>query len=93
MAAAIRRGDTDIRFNVNSDGTVDHYDRVFLIRDILHTQEGDAKLDGMFGSNYFEILANNFGAVDAAYAEGELDSDGIVGFSDLVILSNNFGAT
>ena len=93
VAAAIRRGDMDIRFDVNSDEIVDHHDRAFLIRDILHTQEGDANLDGKIDFNDFQTLSSNFGAVDVAYAEGDFDGDGIVGFSDFVILSNNFWAS
>jgi len=86
---AIRRGDMDLRFDVNSDEIVDHHDRAFLIWDILPTQEGDANLDGEIDFNDFQTLSNNVGAVDAAYTEGDFTGDGIVGFSDFVILSNN----
>jgi hypothetical protein len=52
---------------------------------------GDANNDGEVGFEDFLILAQNFGKVDAVFADGDFNLDGVVGFADFLLLANNFG--
>ena len=52
---------------------------------------GDADEDGTVAFSDFLVLAANFGAVDAAWADGDFDGDGMVNFADFLTLSSNFG--
>ena len=47
--------------------------------------------DGFVGFRDFSVLARNFGAVDATFAQGDFDGDGRVGWSDFLVLARNFG--
>ena len=57
----------------------------------LGTLPGDADGDGEVAFLDFLMLANNFGATDATYADGDFNCDGSVTFLDFLILANNFG--
>ena len=51
---------------------------------------GDANSDGAVNFNDFLIVARNFGATDAAFADGDFDGDGEVGFLDFLVLARHF---
>ena len=50
----------------------------------------DANADGAVNFQDFLVMARNFGATDAAFADGDFDGDGEVGFSDFLILVRHF---
>jgi hypothetical protein len=52
---------------------------------------GDANLDGVVGSDDFNLLAFNFGDSDMTWADGDFNGDGIVGSDDFNLLAFNFG--
>ncbi|MCA9212271.1 MAG: hypothetical protein KDB27_04335, partial [Planctomycetales bacterium] len=53
IAAAISGGNSDAKFDLNNDGSVDDADRVSLIKDLKNTWIGDSNLDGEFNSSDF----------------------------------------
>ena len=89
LAGAIRRQETDSRFDLNLDGFVDSADRDHLIREILRTNLGDANLNGGFDdqdlvlvlqvNEYEDGVVNNSG-----WAAGDWNGDGAFDSEDLV---------
>jgi len=59
--------------------------------DSSEQKPGDITGDGSVNFSDFLILSQNFGKVDAAFADGDLDRDGTVGFADFLLVSQNFG--
>ena len=52
---------------------------------------GDANADHKVDFADLVILARNYGASNATWAQGDFDADGKVDFGDLVILARNYG--
>ncbi|MCA9216911.1 MAG: hypothetical protein KDB27_27770 [Planctomycetales bacterium] len=50
LSAEIRRGSTDLLYDLNVDGVVDFDDHGFWVRTLKYTFVGDANLDGLFGT-------------------------------------------
>ena len=99
MAHEIRRGSTSGLFDVNSDGTVNYDDILFVVYDLMDTSIGDANLDGAFDSqDLIEIFqAGTFEdplSEVVGWAQGDWNFDGRFTSSDLVVAfqSNDFKA-
>lgn len=91
MYAAIASNETDSRFDLNQDSTVDQADVELLVTRDLATNFGDLNLDGRVSFADFLTLSQNFGKQDANYSDGDVDGNGEVGFSDFLLLSESFG--
>lgn len=52
---------------------------------------GDADGSGTVDFADFLALSQNYGKVDAAFADGDFNGDGIVNFTDFLLLSQNYG--
>ena len=89
LAAAIRHGKTEPRFDVNSDGWVNEPDRVYYIEEVKNTFIGDSNLNGQFNTSdfvlafqrgeYEDVLVENSG-----WADGDWNGDGEFGTADFV---------
>ena len=90
-----RRGETGSTLwfdDLNADGKVDQGDVDSLVRNVLHSQYGDADLDGGVSINDFNVLAANFGkSTGQGWATGDFDGDGGVSVNDFNIFANYFG--
>ena len=91
LAAAVRIGDGNTRFDVNEDDAVNDDDVDFLIDNILSAVRGDTDLSGTVDFSDFLALSANFGAENVGWAEGDTNGDGTVSFDDFLTLSANFG--
>lgn len=88
LCAGIRA--RDLRYDLNSDGTLGQPDLRFMIKDILNTSFGDANLDKLFNSSdlirvfvaaeYEDSIPGN-----STWAEGDWNCDGDFNTSDLVV--------
>ncbi len=89
LAAAIRDGNRDPRFDLNRDGTVDWKDQEYWVHDIKKTYFGDANLDGEFNSRDF-VLVFSAGEYEdrvpgnSTWEEGDWNGDGEFSSSDFV---------
>lgn len=92
LAAALRAGETDAKFDLNADSLVNDADLVHMIENIFKTAPGDADLDQDVDFADFLVLSSNFGKADVGWASGDFDGDGKVGFTDFLLLSANYGA-
>ena len=87
LSAAIRAGETDGRFDINSDGAVNNADFVAFIEDTQGTWIGDSNLDGEFNSSDFVAV---FGGGeyetgnDAGWALGDWNGDNKFDSGDFV---------
>lgn len=97
LAAAVRNGTSDSKFNVDGVGSdvpdasdFDHYitDSAFLA-----TGFGDHDLNKNVNFNDFVRLSNNFGNTGTGWNQGNGNTDNATNFNDFVRLSNNFGKT
>ena len=96
MAAAVRDGTVDSKFNVDGLGNPnipndDDYE--FLVTDstMFSTGFGDADLNKIVNFNDFVSLSNSFGTTGTGWATGNFNTDTTTNFKDFVRLSNNFG--
>ena len=83
-------GDGDLRGDLNSDGTPNQEDYLFLIRDLMGTDLGDANLDGVFDSTDFIVIfqAGEYEdgvAGNSGWAEGDWNCDGEFNSTDLIV--------
>ena len=91
LSAAIRTHDPRwALFDLNRDGPIDEQDLMFLVRNILSTQPGDANLDGRFDSSDLVLIFQAGEYEDATFdnstwAEGDWDGDGDFTSSDIVL--------
>lgn len=90
MAHEIRMGSTLDTFDINTDGTVNYDDILFVVYDLLDSSIGDANLDGTFDSqDLIEIFqAGTFEdplSEAVGWAQGDWNFDGVFTSSDLVI--------
>jgi hypothetical protein len=89
LSAEIRRGGTNVSFDLNSDSRVDTADRTVWVHDLRKTYFGDANLDGQFNSTdmiavfqagqYEDMVSGNSG-----WSTGDWDGDGDFKTGDLV---------
>lgn len=90
IAAAIRAGSADGKYDLNNDGSVDDADRTALIKEpapFFHSWIGDSDLNGEFNSGDFVKV---FGAAkyetgqSAGWGDGDWNGDGEFNSSDFV---------
>lgn len=96
LAASIRSGESDSKFDVDKDGFVSLSDLVFWVSSVRRTWVGDASLDGLFDSSdlvqvfqageYEDSLDKN-----SSWSTGDWDADGEFSTSDLVIAFQDGG--
>ncbi len=94
LAMAIRDGDTNGKYDLNGDGSVNSTDHSYLVRDIKSTWIGDADLNGEFNSADLVVLlaAGAYEAnIEAGWAAGDFDGNGLVNASDLVAALSDGG--
>ena len=94
LAAAIRNGTSDAKFNVNAIGgdVPDQADFDFYLTDasMLSTGFADGNLDRVVNFDDFVLLTNNFNMSPTGWAQGNYNTDDNTNFNDFVILTNNF---
>lgn len=96
LAAAVRNGTSDAKFNVDGLGDPnipDDADFSFYITNnsMIGTGFGDADLNMTVNFNDFVSLSNDFNVSGAGWARGNFNTDENTNFNDFVALSNNFG--
>jgi hypothetical protein len=87
LAAAVRSGRNQPRYDLNGDGQVTRADQDQMIHTILNTYYGDANLDREFASSdLVNVLASGSyeADVDAGWSTGDFNGDGRGASSDLV---------
>ena len=94
LAAAVRNGTSDAKFNVDGIGgdIPDDGDFDFYITDdsMLSTGFGDHDLNMNVNFNDFVKISNNFNMM-GGWDQGNGNTDDITNFNDFVRMSNNFG--
>jgi hypothetical protein len=88
LAAAIRGGSLELRFDVNRDGSVDFRDHEAWVSQLKHTYFGDSNLDGEFGSgDLVEIFtAGKYETgQEAGWGDGDWDGSGVFDSRDLIV--------
>ncbi|MFC1759733.1 hypothetical protein ACFL2H_13365, partial [Planctomycetota bacterium] len=90
LAHELRNGSSSQIFDINSDGSVNHDDILFVVYDLLDSSIGDANLDGTFDSQDL-ILIFQAGQFEGSRSEvvgwgqGDWNFDGLFTTSDLVV--------
>ena len=102
LSAAIHRGSTDQRFDMDEDGVVDLNDIIDSNSGWLQVAgtrnpdktagraylPGDANLDGRVDGRDFVIWNDNKGAQTSRWTRGDFNADGIVDVEDFTIWSS-----
>ena len=86
----------DLRFDLTGDGSLDHVDVAFLVRNILGTTFGDTNLDGIFNSRDLDSVFQTGQYLDAVagnstWSTGDWNCDGEFDTNDLVLALQNGG--
>ncbi|MCA9200481.1 MAG: hypothetical protein KDA87_23240, partial [Planctomycetales bacterium] len=86
LLQAIAGQHDDARFDLNGDGLLDSQDQTVILRD-LHTERGDANLDGVFDTSDL-VLVFSAGLYEtgrtAQWQQGDWNGDGFFGTADLI---------
>lgn len=90
LTDAIHNGASDIRYDLNENGAVDTFDRIYWIQTLKVTDFGDANLDGQFDStDLIEVFqAGEFAdsiAGNSTWSEGDFGGDFEFDTDDLVL--------
>lgn len=78
------------RFDLDQNGLIDYEDVRSFVNGSLHTEFGDANLDGRIDLSDFGTLKQNFGQ-DAGWAGADFNGVGGVDLIDFGLLKQNFG--
>jgi hypothetical protein len=81
---------TGAAFDLTGDGLVNQADVDYMVKTILHTNYGDANLDGFVDFLDFQTLLNNWQGQGRGWAGGDFNGDGIVDFLDFQTLLDNW---
>lgn len=92
LAAAIRDGSNDKRFDMNEDELVNESDMNYIVETVFKTKTGDSDLDGDVDFADFLVLSGNFGKADMVWAQGNFDLTPEITIDDFLALSLNFDA-
>ena len=90
LSAEIRTANPDLRFDLSADGRVDNEDLTVMIEDVLHTNFGDANLDGYFDSQDMIIVFQRGEYEDkitgnSTWGEGDWNADGDFNSDDMIV--------
>ena len=90
ICQAVRAGDVDPVFDLDSNGLVDHADQMYLVQSVLRTSPGDANLDGFFDSRDIVavFIAGEYSdGVDgnSGWSDGDWNCDGDFTSEDIVL--------
>ena len=77
-------------FDLSGDNNLTQADVDSIVKKVLHTQYGDANLNGQVGPEDFNLLASNFG-LPGGWAKGNFNGDAVIGPEDFNLLASNFG--
>ncbi len=58
---------------------------------VLHSEYGDANLDGRVNTSDFNMLAGHFGSGGQGFATGDFNGNGIVDSTDFNTFAQNYG--
>ena len=87
LSVAITNNDTDGKFDLNGDGSVNAADRTEWVEVLTNTYFGDSNFDGQFNSSDFVTVfgAAKYESGEAAnWSEGDWNGDGLFNSSDFV---------
>jgi hypothetical protein len=70
------------QYDLTNDSIVTQADVDELVRNILHTNYGDANLDRKIGFGDFQFLLDHWQAIGQGWATGDFTGDGKVNFTD-----------
>jgi hypothetical protein len=87
LSAQVVAGSTDMKYDVNSNASVEVGDITFWVKDLFNTWIGDANLDGQFNSgDLVAVLATGTYEADiaAVWSSGDFNGDGRFNSGDLV---------
>ncbi|MCA9216805.1 MAG: hypothetical protein KDB27_27235 [Planctomycetales bacterium] len=95
LAAAIRRANHRLQYDLDNDGLVNGSDMDVMIHSSLQTYYGDANLDGEFNSQDFVVVfaAGKYEnpTASARWDTGDWNSDGVFSTTDLVLAFQDGG--
>ncbi|MCA9215777.1 MAG: PEP-CTERM sorting domain-containing protein [Planctomycetales bacterium] len=96
VAAAVRAGDTDAKYDLDGSGTVDSADHTHLVTVLKNTYIGDSNLDGEFNSSDFVAVftvGEYEDGVDgnSTWADGDWNGDGDFTSGDFVAAFTDAG--
>ena len=86
LFAAIATGQTDVRFDLDENNSVESADADFLIESILKTTRGDTDLDGDVDTIDITNMIIHFSSANVtgrSWAQGDTNGDGDVDTADL----------
>jgi hypothetical protein len=83
-------GIADSTYDLNNDGAVNQADVDSIVKTLLHTNYGDANLDGYVDGLDFQVLLNHWQET-GGWADGNFDGSGLVDGIDFQKLLSNWG--
>jgi hypothetical protein len=83
-------GDNTGQYDLNGDGVANQADVDYLVKNVLHTNYGDANLDRKIDFADFQVLLDHWQNSGAGWAKGDFTGDGKVDFSDFQKLLDNW---
>jgi hypothetical protein len=89
LTLAIRQGDSDPRYDLNLDGTLNREDLDSMIHDILGTRYGDANLDGSANEADLAVLQSHLFGLAGGWANGDFNGDAVIDGSDFGLWNAN----
>ena len=90
LSLAIRSGNNNLFYDLNSDSVVNSQDHAIWVDQLRNVFRGDTNLDGDVDFADFLTLSNAFGRA-GGWADGDFSGDGQVLFEDFLVMSANFG--
>jgi hypothetical protein len=102
LAAAIRDGSTDLLYDINDDGIVDHADFTMEVTQLVDTLLGDGtgtffgdrNLSGTVDAGDLAALAVNYGKLgEWGWSDGDFNGDAQLDVADLALMATYYGQT
>ena len=97
IVAAVASSSTDLSFDLNGDGSVDHGDITTWLAEAGAANlasgnpylPGDANLDGVVDVGDFNVWNANKFSMSAAWCAGDLNADGVIDVTDFNVWNSN----